>query len=247
MSIIASTGNQQYGQSQSPFDSIKHIDEEGREYWLARDLMNLLNYTKWQRFQDAIERARTSLQNSGGNPDEHFTHLPGAVSGNGRFGDNYKLSRYSCYLISLNGDPRKPEIAQAQHYFVVKTREAETLQFKPMSQVEVLQVAVNQLVEQERRTQELERQQQQTVVQVAVIEQRLDGFNSADTGYHTVKAYCRLNKIKFPLNQASSVGKIAVRICRERGVTIGKIADEAYGFVNSYPAEILQEAIAQLD
>lgn len=142
MTILALTGDQQHSQSQSPFDSIRHFDEQGSEYWLARDMMKLLGYIKWQKFEDAIERAKISLQNSEGNPDKHFIHLPGRVSGKGRFGDDYKLSRYAAYLISLNGDPRKPEIAQAQAYFVVKTREAETVIPQQQDELEILRLKV---------------------------------------------------------------------------------------------------------
>jgi hypothetical protein len=142
MSNIALVGNQDHNQSESPFDSIKRIDRDEHEYWLARELMKLLGYVKWQKFEDAIERSKISLKNSNGNPDEHFTHLPGSVSGKGRFGDNYKLSRYACYLTALNGDPRKPEIAQAQAYFVVKTREAETVIPQQYDELEALRLQV---------------------------------------------------------------------------------------------------------
>jgi len=120
MSSLALSGNQDHNQSKSPFDSIKRIDHEGCEYWLARELMKLLGYVKWQRFEDAIERSKISLENSKGNPGEHFTHLPGAATGKGRFGDDYRLSRYACYLVVISADPRKSEIAQAQSYFAAK-------------------------------------------------------------------------------------------------------------------------------
>lgn len=138
------------------------------------------------------------------------------------------------------------EVVECKLALVEAFAKAKKVISQPSTSLEALQFAVNQMVEQERRTRELELQQKQTVVRVAVIEQRLEGLNSADTGYHTVRAYCRLNEVKLSHNQALSVGKTAGRICRERGVTIGKIADEAYGYVNSYPAEILQEAIAQV-
>ena len=112
----------------SPFDSIRRVTPEGREYWSARDLMPLLGYEKWERFADAINRAKLSARNAGYDVAEQF---PGAGkmvetgSGAQRRIDDYHLSRYACYLIALNGDPRKSEIAAAQTYFVIKTREAE--------------------------------------------------------------------------------------------------------------------------
>jgi hypothetical protein len=111
----------------SPFDSIRRIDENNQEFWSARELMPLLGYSKWQRFEDAIERAKISCEKAGHSVDAHFRHLPGAVSAKGRFGDNYELSRYSCYLVAMNGDPRKEAIANAQSYFAVKAREAEVI------------------------------------------------------------------------------------------------------------------------
>lgn len=109
----------------SPFDKIRLVDADGNEYWLARQLQPLLGYTQWRRFEETIERAKLACQNSGVNEKEHFIHLPGLASGKGRFGDNYQLTRYACYLTAMNGDPRKAEIAAAQTYFAVKTREAE--------------------------------------------------------------------------------------------------------------------------
>jgi DNA-damage-inducible protein D len=113
----------------SPFDAIRRTDEHG-EYWSARDLMPLLGYTKWERFEDAIDRARISMQSVGDDPDVHASRYREAVATSGRAPDtarvNYKLSRHGCYVVAMNGDVRKAEIAAAQAYFAVKTREAET-------------------------------------------------------------------------------------------------------------------------
>jgi DNA-damage-inducible protein D len=136
----------------SPFDAILRLDGDA-EYWQARELMKLLGYAKWQKFSDAIERAMAACENVGDLKGSHFNHLPGAVSGSGRTGDDYQLSRHACYLVAMNGDPRKKEIAQAQAYFAIKTREAETQQAPPKSQAEMLLVYAQQLVDQEQRVQ----------------------------------------------------------------------------------------------
>jgi hypothetical protein len=108
--------------------------------------MKLLGYAKWQKFSDAIERAMAACENVGDLKASHFNHLPGAVSGSGRTGDDYKLFRHACYLIAMNSDPRKTEIAQAQTYFAIKTREAETQQAAlPKSQVEIILAQAQQL------------------------------------------------------------------------------------------------------
>lgn len=110
----------------SPFDAIRHLTDEGREYWSARALMPLLGYEKWERFAEAIGRAKLSARNAGYDVVQNFP-ASGKVSGSrGPAQADYHLSRYACYLVALNGDPRKPEIAAAQTYFVIKTREAET-------------------------------------------------------------------------------------------------------------------------
>lgn len=114
----------------SPFDGIRIETLEGREYWSARDLMPLLGYERWESFADAINRAQVAAYNSGVSVSQNFptaakVFRDAPKNSGGRPGADYHLSRYACYLVALNGDPRKPEIAAAQTYFVVKTREAE--------------------------------------------------------------------------------------------------------------------------
>lgn len=106
------------------FDSIKQTNPYGQEYWSARDLAPLLGYNKWQRFEDAIQRAKIACEQSGNIVAGHFTGA-GKSSPMPRGGEreikDYFLSRFACYLIAQNGDPRKPEIAAAQAYFAVST------------------------------------------------------------------------------------------------------------------------------
>jgi DNA-damage-inducible protein D len=117
-------------QNDSPFDAIRRFDESGKEYWIARELMKLLGYTKWERFgtketqsnrTSVIKKAIAACHNAGFNSEEHFNHFP--TWGNTR--EDWFLTRYACYLIAQNGDPEKQEIAMAQSYFATKTREAE--------------------------------------------------------------------------------------------------------------------------
>ena len=125
--------NLAHNSNQSPFDSIRKFDEQGHEYWSARDLMPLLGYKQWRRLADAIDRAKASCAASGDQTQQHFYHLPASANGKGKgkTGENYKLSRFACYLVSMNGDPRKTEVASAQSYFAVKTRQAELQQPQP--------------------------------------------------------------------------------------------------------------------
>jgi DNA-damage-inducible protein D len=110
------------------FESIKKIDENGVEYWTARELVPILGYSKWQHFEEVIEKAQKACINSRQFPQDHFTDAGKLTQiGHGivRKLDDYKLDRYACYLIAQNGDPRKPAIAMAQTYFAVQTRRQE--------------------------------------------------------------------------------------------------------------------------
>jgi DNA-damage-inducible protein D len=110
------------------FEDLKLRNDHGAEYWSARDLQPLLGYRQWRRFEDAIGRAYTSCELSGNEAAHHFAGAGKMVdlgSGSVREVEDYHLSRFACYLIAQNGDPRKPAIAQAQKYFAIQTRRQE--------------------------------------------------------------------------------------------------------------------------
>lgn len=106
-------------------------EQDGLEYWLARELQELLGYTDWRNFLNAIEKAKESCKTTGEAVSDHFVDVNKMVklgSGAERRQDDFMLTRYACYLIAQNGDPKKEQIAFAQSYFAVQTRKQELLE-----------------------------------------------------------------------------------------------------------------------
>lgn len=117
--------------NESLFESIKHTNEYGQEFWYARELQAALEYTEWRNFKKVIEKAETACMGSENDVLNHFVDINKMVnmgSGSVREIEDLQLSRYACYLIVQNGDPRKKVIAIGQTYFAVKTRQQELIE-----------------------------------------------------------------------------------------------------------------------
>ena len=112
------------------FEKIKHIGEEGNEYWEARELQKALCYTEWRKFKEVIGKAINACKLSNNVIDDHFVHTDKKVKtgDSERLIDDYHLTRYACYLIVQNGDSRKKVIALAQTYFAIQTRKQELVE-----------------------------------------------------------------------------------------------------------------------
>lgn len=115
------------------FESIKHFDENGVEYWTSRSLWKVLEYNEYRNFLPVIEKAKIACENSGQRVENHFVDIHEMIvigKGGERRVDSVKLSRYACYLIVQNADPSKTIVAQGQTYFAIQTRIAEVQQMK---------------------------------------------------------------------------------------------------------------------
>lgn len=107
------------------FEEIKHIDENGIEFWYARDLQKVLDYKEWRKFDGVIEKAKKACENSNINSLDHFVGIDKTIKmpkGAKKDIKDYKLTRYACYLIAQNGDSRKRVVALVQTYFAIQTR-----------------------------------------------------------------------------------------------------------------------------
>ena len=127
-----SAGNELTKEVASLFESLKHVNEDGVEYWSARELYPYLGYARWQRFEEAIDRAKESCKSASQRVEEHFTNAGKIVKAGvaTKPKADVHMTRYACYLVAQNGDPRKTEIAQAQTYFAIQTRYAEIQQME---------------------------------------------------------------------------------------------------------------------
>ena len=143
----------------SPFDTIRRVDERG-EHWMARELMALMHYGRWDAFAAIIEKAKVSLALVQGNEQaaSNFLHVKKNSGGPGRPSEDYRLTRFASYLTAMAGDDTKEAVAEARIYFAVRTREAETAPARyalPRSFAEALELAARQAREIEAQTAEL--------------------------------------------------------------------------------------------
>lgn len=125
--------------SQYTFESVRQVRPDGSEFWSARDLMPMLGYSDWRNFSITISRASSSIVSEKMDLTSHVVGVNDLVprpQGGSVSREDFLLSRYACYLVAMNGDPRKPEISAAQRYFAVRTRQAETAQ--PLTEDEIL-------------------------------------------------------------------------------------------------------------
>jgi DNA-damage-inducible protein D len=140
--------------SGTPFDAIRREDEHG-EHWCARDLQPVMGYEKWERFDGVIQKAIRSAENTGTYSDQAFSRIREEIP-RGAPRIDYRLSRYAAYLVAMNGDPNKPQVAAAQSYFAIRTREAEAATSKPLTEIEVARKYLAVLEREQVLTAELE-------------------------------------------------------------------------------------------
>lgn len=230
------------------FDSIRKINPYGIEYWSARELMPLLGYQSWQKFEGAIKRAMTACEKSNQSKEDHFIgSVKMIVAGKGaqREVKDYNLSRFACYLTAMNGEPSKAEVAAAQRYFAQATRENELLQLAEQQK---------RRVELRERVAEGNNSLNQAASQAGVLSRNFGTFHNA--GYRGlyggldlagVKARKGINSKEDLLDRAGleELGANALRIgMTDRKLRSGEIVGENAAIQTHYQAgKEIREAI----
>lgn len=118
----------QFRPGRSPFDSIMHVEDDGTEWWSARELMPHLGYARWENGENAVRKARSACRNAGHEVSDHFRDITKMIDigkGGQRSASDVQMTRFGCYLVAMNSDPDKVEVAAAQRYFALMTRAAE--------------------------------------------------------------------------------------------------------------------------
>lgn len=231
MSELQLTGDQ------SPFDAIKRNRPDGSEFWSARDLMRVEGYQRWEKFKNGLSRAMATAANQGHNVEDHFPRSVQKVdigSGATREVEDFCLTRFAAYLVAMNGDPNMPEVAAAQAYFAIKTREAEV---RPNSSFDLMRQMIDRLEEADRKAEEARAIAAKTDARLDAIEGRHDWYSAL--------GYARLNGIPNTSTQfLNRVGRQASSIAKRHNIDAVKVPHQLFGEVNSYPAWVWEIAFA---
>lgn len=231
----------------SPFDQTKRTDENG-EYWLAREMQPFLGYSKWQSMEQLVGRAKTSCLNNGCVPDHHFTAISNCSSVGTKPAEDVRLTRYACYLVAMNGDPNKAEVAAAQNYFAVMTRAAEVGVVKPtedyiLASLNNLMAIRREQIEADRRITRAEAEVQLAIDAAHAADAKADAALSVirdDTKFMALVGWNNLHKIGMSRQELASEGLKLANACRKAGTPIKRVHSEVWGEVNAYPVPVLE-------
>lgn len=230
--------------SESPFDALRHVGAGGRESWSARELQRVMSYARWENFEVPLNRAMKAAENVGADVVSNFLRSQKIV--NSRAVGDYELTRYAAYLVAMNGDPNKAEVAQAQTYFAVKTREAEAATASPTSELDILRRAIDQIEEAQRRAARAEAAAVEAVQEATVANARIDAIEGRHD-YYAALGWAKLRKFA-PSDERTlaSLGRIASTVGKQSGMLPGSAPHAHFGSVNTWPLEVWDEAARRL-
>lgn len=227
--------------SASPFDRIKQTRLDGTEFWSARRLQGLMGYSEWKNLAPALARAMQSASNTGVDVELHFAGSRKTPEGGGRPREDYELSREAAYLVAMNGDPNKPEVAAAQAYFAARTVQAEVVEHR-VTNLPGWAVALHALVDQQAT---IEIEQKRQAGELKEIAARVESVEGAH-GEFAALGYAKLNDLPTDRRWLAKLGKVASRILRENGEEPHKRQDATFGLINVYPVWALDEALGEM-
>jgi DNA-damage-inducible protein D len=239
----------------SPFEQIKRTRPDGSEFWTARDLQPVTGYARWESFLTPLNRAMKAAANTGADVDIHFRRSPKLAGqrpqGGGNAGDDFELTRRGAYLVAMNGDPNKPEVAAAQAYFAEQTGDAEVMKSDLASMPPDIQRDIAMLLRQGRLENEQRRQGAQLDDQEHRIQRLTSELNGArtaleeatrrieavenDEGWPTARSYAIRQKFLTDPQYLAAVSRRARGIAKEHGIEPVAVPSVHHGSHNSYP------------
>lgn len=228
----------------SPFDRIKQVRPDGTEFWSARQLQGLMAYTRWQNLAAVIARAMQAASNTGMDVTSHFTDSSKMVrrsQGGGKVQEDYELSREAAYLVAMNADPAKPEVAAAQSYFASRTVQAESAEADLAGMPEWVRQQMSTLMQVGRIEAEQKRQDER----LREVSARVESIEGAHDWWSAL-GYARMHALPSDRSYLQRVGLHAGRLLREDGGVPGKTQHPAFGTVNTYPEWALERAFAEV-
>lgn len=242
----------QYDYTTSPFDKIRHVDENG-EFWWDHELGALLTYYEYRNIKSVIEKAKVACTKSGKDVDYHFVDAHVMIEigkGAKREVSRTRLTRYAAYLSIQEADSNKEIVADGKTYFAIRTREAEIKEAQEQSldadlrQIQQMTIAIQQTRNEQRRLAAIQEEQNLALANHAA---RLDSIEH-NTGWLTAVAFAKLYELPYSdTSSMSKLGKRAAKITRElHNLEPRKTTDQRYGEVNLYPEKALIEASKQL-
>ncbi|TXH09970.1 MAG: hypothetical protein E6R04_06815 [Spirochaetes bacterium] len=259
----------------SPFDDIRQVRTDGTEFWSARDLMTEMGYGAWRNFTVPIGRAMKAAENQKVDLNSNFARSRKVAGGSGPAQEDYHLSRFAAYLVAMNGDPNKSEVALAQAYFAVQTHRAETLdraldngadnddalaQFSMMRSM-LDNMERNHILAKQARLEAATAHQKAVAANTAALEARVEAAEARseaaianaridgiehNTGYYSALAYARLTNLPSSNSFLKDLGTRAGKVGRAMGIASGTAPDERFGTVNTWPVQVWNAAAAAL-
>lgn len=232
----------------SPFDRVREVRADGTEFWSARRMQSLMAYSRWDNFQPVLARAMQTASNTGMDVASEFRQVEPSLgsqerANNGRFKagarEDFELTRQAAYLVAMNGDPNKPEVAAAQIYFAARTRQAEVVEQR-RAELPGWATALHALVDQQAA---MEVEQRRQAAELSAVTAKVSAIEGAHDEF-TALAYAKLNDFPTGRPYLARVGAAASRLMRERGQQPHKRQDATFGTINVYPLGVLEEAFA---